>query len=104
MNWIRNRPRCRTNTTAYISRSHIPYLSQPRCNLEALSFADSFTNVDGERLDNNEVRLAWKVHEPTDKHKTYDSLEILQHAQKPTFTIRVIRQLFEIVHNTIPKE
>ena len=52
----------------------IPYLSQPRCNLEALSFQNSFTNVDGARLNNNKIRLAWKVHEPTDTDKTYDSL------------------------------
>ena len=25
-------------------------------------------------MDNNKVRLAWKVHEPTDANKTYDSL------------------------------
>jgi hypothetical protein len=53
---------------------HIPYLSKPRCNLEALSFSNSFSNVDGVRLDNNKVRLAWKVHEPTDANKTYNSL------------------------------
>ena len=53
---------------------HIPYLSAPRCNLEALSFSNSFSNVDGTRLDNNKIRLAWKVHEPTDTSKTYDSL------------------------------
>jgi hypothetical protein len=53
----------------------IPYLSQPRVSLEALSFSNSFTNVDGVRMDNNKVRLAWKVHNPTDKNKRYDALE-----------------------------
>ena len=53
---------------------HIPYLSAPRCNLEALSFSNSFSNVDGTRLDNNKIRLAWKVHEPTDTSKTYEML------------------------------
>ena len=33
------------------------------CNLEALSFSNSFSNVDGVRLNNNKIRLAWKVHE-----------------------------------------
>ena len=52
----------------------VPYLSQPRVALQALSFVNSFTNVDGTHHNNNKVRLAWKVHDPTHTTTDYDDL------------------------------
>jgi hypothetical protein len=37
----------------------VPYLAKPRAQLEALSFSNSFTNVDATNLKNNIVKLAW---------------------------------------------
>ena len=37
----------------------VPYLAKPRAQLEALSFSNSFTNVDATNLKNNVVKLAW---------------------------------------------
>lgn len=53
----------------------IPYMARVRCQLESLCFSNTFTNVDSTRLDNNVIRFAWKVHQPTDKNKSYDDLD-----------------------------
>ena len=39
----------------------VPYLAQPRAQLEQLAFVNSFTNVDSDRYNNNKVILAWRT-------------------------------------------
>ena len=82
----------------------VPYLAQPRAQLEQLAFVNSFTNVDSDRYKNNKVILAWRTaphtHDGADKTapsawNTYTMTLDDGHYTLPSLELHMAKKLYE---------
>ena len=82
----------------------VPYLAQPRAQLEQLAFVNSFTNVDSDRYNNNKVTLAWRTaphtHDGADKTapsawNTYTMTLDDGHYTLPSLELHMAKKLYE---------
>ena len=82
----------------------VPYLAQPRAQLEQLAFVNSFTNVDSGRYNNNKVILAWRTaphtHDGTDATvpsawNTYTMTLDDGHYTLPSLELHMAKKMYE---------